>query len=214
MSQQHSLPWSLIVSRAALLIWTSTVVVSKNPAPAVAEDVAELSLSTTSVSQSVQEPSPKPPELFLRTEFDLISGLPTSTWSPAEPTKEAVKSESSTRQSTSPSLSWEKHEQTGESFLINIRPHFTKEAIETARSPVDRGESYQKSPLNSDDLIYGLGVATDYELAPWLHFNSSFRFNMHNARSNPGSSAASPGDSTSHSLFFGVTVPFSASPDE
>jgi hypothetical protein len=212
MPQHHPSSCSLVICLATLLTWMS--IISQDLVPALAEDFAELSLATPNLSQTASEQAPQSSALFLHAETDLIPDFSTSTWSPVELEKEMMRAESSPLQAIAPSLSWEGQGQTGENLFVYIQPHFTRDPVETARSPVDRGESYQKSPLNSNDLIYGLGVGTDYELAPWLHFNSSFRFDLHNARSNPGSSAAAPGDSTSHSLFFGVTVPFPTSSEE
>ena len=212
MPQQHSLPHELVVCIVILLTWLSLM--GDGPAPAWAEDWAELSLTTPRSSQSVSAQDPQPLALLLRSESGLAADLFPSTRLPIELGKETAEDEVSPRKVIAPSLSWEGQGQAGESFFINLQPHFTRNSVETARSPLDQGENYQKSPLNSNDLIYGLGVGTDYELAPWLHFNSAFRFNVHNGRSNPGSSAASPGENMSHSLFFGVTVPFSTSSEE
>jgi len=212
MLQQH-LRFTRMVFRVIIILILAPLL-NQDFSPALAEDLAELSPSFLDQLQDSREQASTPPDLFLHSELDLVPNLPTRAWSPTKREKERTRAGVSTQQSISPSLSWEKHDQAGEGLLINIEPHFTRDPVETARSPFDQGEGYQKSPLNSNDLIYGLGVATDYELVPWLHFNSAFRFNLHNGKSNPGSSAASPGDSTSHSLFFGVTVPFSASSEK
>lgn len=212
MSQRHFRFRTLAVYLIVFILCTH--ILDQLLSSALAEDLAELSLPTGDISQTVQEQALTSHDLFLHFYSALDPDAPMSIGAPMDLEKARVAVKNSPSQTLSPSLSWEKHEQTGKSLFINIQPHFTRDPVETARSPFDHGEGYQKSPLNSNDPIYGLGVATDYELAPWLHFNSAFRFNLHNGRANPGSSAASPGESTSHSLFFGVTVPFSASADD
>jgi hypothetical protein len=96
-----------------------------------------------------------------------------------------------------------------QNLSVRLQPYVTRDFTEATRPLEELGGQYQLSPLDPTDRIYGFGILSDYKVSSWLHLNSSYRFNIHSTGSRRSSSTQQGGDA-SHSLFFGITVPFQA----
>ena len=95
-----------------------------------------------------------------------------------------------------------------QNLSVRLQPYVTRDFLEATR-PLEAFDSrYKISPLDPTDRIYGFGVLSDYKVSSWLHLNSSYRFNIHSEGSRRSPSAVQQGGDASHSLFFGITVPF------
>ena len=96
-----------------------------------------------------------------------------------------------------------------QNLSVRLQPYATRDFLEATQPLGELDPQYRISPLDPTDRIYGFGVLSDYKVSSWLHLTSSYRFNIHSEGSRR-SSSAQQGGAASHSLFFGITVPFQA----
>jgi hypothetical protein len=94
-------------------------------------------------------------------------------------------------------------------LFLRFRPYFTRDPLIAARSPLDVGAHYQNSPLNPNPRIYGVGVIAAYQVTSWLQLHSSYRLNLTEPTAQGIGTAAYARETLSHSLFFGISIPFS-----
>jgi hypothetical protein len=93
--------------------------------------------------------------------------------------------------------------------FVRLRPYFTRDPLVAARSPLDGGEHYRRSPLSATPRILGLGLSAAYPLTPWLELHSAYRLNLAVPAAQGGGTAARARAELSHGLFLGVSIPFS-----
>jgi hypothetical protein len=94
-------------------------------------------------------------------------------------------------------------------LFLRLQPYFTRDPLVAARSPLDVGEHYQSSPLNPNPRIYGVGVIAAYQVTSWLEFHSTYRLNLMEPTAQGIGTAAHARERLSHSLFLGLSIPFS-----
>lgn len=99
-----------------------------------------------------------------------------------------------------------------QNLSVRLRPYITRDFLEATRPLEGFDSRYKISPLDPTDRIYGFGILSDYKVSSWLHLNSSYRFNIHSE--GRSSSSVQQGGGASHSLFFGITVPFQAAAED
>jgi len=93
--------------------------------------------------------------------------------------------------------------------FLRLQPYFTRDPLVAARSPLDVGEHYQSSPLNPNPRIFGVGVIAAYQVTSWLQLHSSYRLNLTEPTAQGIGTAAHARETLSHSLFLGISIPFS-----
>jgi hypothetical protein len=94
-------------------------------------------------------------------------------------------------------------------LFLRLQPYFTRDPLVAARSPLDVGAHYQSSPLNPNPRIYGVGVIAAYQLTSWLELHSTYRLNLTEPTAQGSGTAAPVRETLSHSLFLGISIPFS-----
>jgi hypothetical protein len=94
-------------------------------------------------------------------------------------------------------------------LFLRLQPYFTRDPLVAARSPLDVGEHYQSSPLNPHPRIFGVGVIAAYPVTPWLQLHSAYRLNLTEPTVQGIGTAAHARETLSHSLFLGISIPFS-----
>jgi hypothetical protein len=94
-------------------------------------------------------------------------------------------------------------------LFLRLQPYFTRDPLVAARSPLDVGAHYQNSPLNPNPRIFGVGVIAAYQVTSWLEFHSTYRLNLTEPTAQGIGTAAHARETLSHSLFLGLSIPFS-----
>jgi hypothetical protein len=111
--------------------------------------------------------------------------------------------------SPAPSRAERERAHTRPDLFLRLQPYFTRDPLVAARSPLDVGAHYRNSPLNPNPRIYGVGVIAAYQLTPWLELHSTYRLNLMEPTAQGIGTAAHAKETLSHSLFLGISIPFS-----
>jgi hypothetical protein len=94
-------------------------------------------------------------------------------------------------------------------LFLRLQPYFTRDPLVAARSPLDVGAHYQNSPLNPNPRIFGVGLIATYQVTSWLELYSTYRLNLTEPTAQGIGTAAHTRETLSHSLFVGLSIPFS-----
>jgi hypothetical protein len=94
-------------------------------------------------------------------------------------------------------------------LFLRLQPYFTRDSLVAARSPLDVGAHYQRSPLNPNPRIFGVGLIAVYQVTSWLEVHSTYRLNLLEPTAQGIGTAAHARETLSHSLFLGLSIPFS-----
>jgi hypothetical protein len=114
-----------------------------------------------------------------------------------------------TARALAPSRAERKRAHPKSELFLRLQPYFTRDPLVAARSPLDVGARYQNSPLNANPRIYGVGLIAVYQLTSWLELHSTYRLNLLEPTAQGIGTAAHARETLSHSLFLGLSIPFS-----
>jgi hypothetical protein len=114
-----------------------------------------------------------------------------------------------TARAPAPSRAERKRAHAKPELFLHLQPYFTRDPLVAARSPLDVGAHYQNSPLNPNPRIYGVGLIAAYQVTAWLELHSTYRFTLTEPTAQGIGTAAHTRETLSHSLFFGISIPFS-----